>query len=224
MTAARSGPQGMPEPAAPDRLRWTSVPRWPAPALPPAASYLACCFGGEGERRARALLSGAGPHAPVRIEAFADRWGAPGETDQAGDAQDGTDARLRVLLGECVTGVRIILAGRETVVMRAAAVARQCGAASEELVLIAVEAARAPGAGDAPGAAGPAEPDSAEHVAGRAGRRVFCAACRQSFDAFAALEEIVTCPGCDRRLIVDHRFSRSHAAYFGWPAGPGRHR
>ena len=35
---------------------------------------------------------------------------------------------------------------------------------------------------------------------------------------------IVTCPGCATPLIVDHRFSRPHAAYFGWPAGLDLHR
>jgi hypothetical protein len=191
------------------RLRWTSVPYWPRPELPPAASYLACCFGGAGERRARALLSGADPRTPVHVEAFADHWST------AGDANVDTDSRLRGLFGECLAGVRIILAGPESVVMRAAAVARQCGATSEELVLIATEAAQEPGAV----AAVPAK-----YVAGPTSRRVFCANCRQAFDAVAALADLVTCPGCAAQLIVDHRFSRPHAAYFGWPASLDLHR
>jgi hypothetical protein len=176
------------------------VPRWPALELPAAASYLACCFGREGERRARALLSGANPDVPVRTIVFAGRWEA---------AEDRTGRRLRGLFGECLAGVRIILAGPESVVMRAAAVARQCGATSEELVLVAVETAEEP-AGHGAG-----------YVAGPARRRVFCAACREAFDVTAALAETVTCPGCAADLIVDQRFSRPHAAYFGWPAKPG---
>jgi hypothetical protein len=213
--AVRINTQGTPgtgdaDVAAEDRLRWTSVPRWPAPELPPASSYLACWFGGEGQRRVEALLSAANRGIPVRTAAFAERW----------DADAGT--RLRRLLGECLTGVRIILGGPESAVMRAAALARQFGATSEELVLVAAEAARAAEAGTGERARG--ERVSSEYVDGPAGRRVFCAACRQAFDAVAALEDVVTCPGCAAGLIVDHRFSRPHAAYFGWPTGLDLHR
>jgi len=197
--AVRSKAQGAPgaSAAAGDRLRWTSVPRWHVPELPAAASYLACWFGPAGRRQAEALLSAAVPDVPVRTAGFAGHW------DSAAEAE------LRRLLGDCLAGVRIILAGPETVVMRAAALARQFGATSEELVLIATEAA---GAG------------SGEYVAGPAGRRVFCAACRKPFDVVAAMGGIVTCPGCATALIVDHRFSRPHAAYFGWPARLDLHR
>jgi hypothetical protein len=185
------------EQAAAERLRWTSVPRWAVPALPAAASYLACWFGPDGRREAEALLAGAAPDAPVRTAGFPGHWDAA------------TEAELRRLLAGCLAGVRIILAGPESAVMRAAALARRFGATSEELVLSATEAAAAAVA---------AAPDGA-YVAGPASRRVFCAACRQPFDAVAALGGIVTCPGCARALAVDRRFSRPHAAYFGWPAG-----
>jgi dimethylamine monooxygenase subunit A len=199
--AVRSKAQGAPgagdADAAGDRLRWTSAPRWRAPELPAAASYLACWFGPAGRRQAEALLCAATPDVPVRSAGFAGHW------DTAAEAE------LRRLLGDCFTGVRIILAGPESVVMRAAALARQFGATSEELVLIATEAA---GAG------------SGEYVAGPAGRRVFCATCRRPFDAVAAMGGIVTCPGCATALVVDHRFSRPHAAYLGWPARLDLHR
>ena len=188
--------------AADERLRWTSVPRWRAPVLPAAASYLACWFGPAGQRRAAALLSAAPPEVPVRTANFAGHW------DPAADAE------LRRLLAGCLAGVRIVLAGPESAVLRAAALARQSGATSEELVLIATEAA---------GAAEAAE-DAGAYVDGPADRRVFCAACRQPFDAVAAMGDVVTCPGCAASLIVDHRFSRRHAAYFGWPTALDLHR
>jgi hypothetical protein len=219
------------------RLRWTSVPRWPPGQLPAAASYLVCCFGDAGERRAAELLARAEPAAPVRTARFAARW------------HEESEAELRRLIDDCFTGVRIILAGPEAAVMRAAAVARQLGAVNEELVLTATEvdelggpagkatgsaAADASGnmtgnAADASGNAVCAE-DAAvarsvgAYVAGTAARRVFCADCRVPFDAFAALGDVVTCPGCAAALTVDHRFSRAHAAYFGWPAGLDLHR
>lgn len=183
------------------RLRWTSVPRWLPPELPAAASYLACCFGDEGERRAVGLLARADPVVPRRTAVFAARW------DLA------TEAELRRLLGGCLAGVRIILAGPEALVMRAAATARQLGAVDEELVLVATEI---------PEPAPPGIPGG-QYVAGRAARRVFCATCRESFDADAALGDVVTCPGCAAAFVVDHRFSRPHAAYFGWPAGLDLH-
>jgi hypothetical protein len=178
------------------RLEWTSVPRWTPPELPAAASYLACWFGDEAGRRARALLAGAGPDVPVRIAGFADRWDTEAE------------AGLRRLIGACHTGVRIILAGPESIVMRSLAVARELGATDEELVPVAIEAV----------AAGPGG-----YITGLAGRRIFCAGCRSSFDAVAALGSTVACPGCAAELFVDRRFSRPHAAYFGWPAGLDLH-
>ena len=205
--AVRGNAQGPPgaggaDAAARERLRWTSVPRWRVPELPAAASYLACWFGPAGQRQAEALLSAAPPGVPVRTAGFAGHW------------EPAAEAGLRRLLADSFAGVRIILAGPESVVLRAAALARRLGATSEELVLIAAETA---GAADAAG------PDGA-YVDGPAARRVFCATCRQPFDAVAALGGIVTCPGCATALSVDHRFSRPHAAYFGWPAGLDLHR
>jgi Dimethylamine monooxygenase subunit DmmA-like, C-terminal domain len=181
--------------AGDERLRWTSVPRWTAPALPAAASYLACWFGRRGRRRARALLAAAAPGVPVRTAGFPGHWDAAAE------------AELSRLLADCLAGVRIIVAGPESAVTRAAALARRFGATSEELVLVATEAAAAAEAAGTGGA----------YADGPAARRVFCAACRRPFDAVAALGAAVTCPGCQRPLVVDHRFSRPHAAYFGWP-------
>jgi dimethylamine monooxygenase subunit DmmA-like protein len=169
-------------------LEWTSVPRWRPPRrLPGAASYLACSFGDEGRSRVTTLLSGADPLTPVRTAAFGTRW----------DTQ--TEAALRQLLENCCTGVRIVLAGPEAVVMRAVALARERGASAEEIVPVADEA------GD----------DG--YVRQSAARSVFCASCQHVFDAVAAIGGVATCPGCGRDLIVDHRFSRPRAAYFGWP-------
>ena len=216
--AVRGTTQGTPgagdAAAARERLRWTSVPRWRVPELPAAASYLACWFGPAGQRQAQALLSAAPPDVPVRTAGFAAHW------DPAAEAELGR------LLADSFAGVRIIVAGPESVVLRAAALARQLGATSEELVLIADEAAEAAEAAEtaeAPRAAEAGSPGGA-YVDGLAGRRVFCAACRRPFDAVAAMGGVVTCPGCATALIVDHRFSRPHAAYFGWPARLDLHR
>jgi hypothetical protein len=204
--------------AADERLRWTSVPRWAAPELPAAASYLACWFGPAGRRQAQALLAEAPPGVPVRAASFAGEW------------DSGAEAELARLIDGCFTGVRIILAGPEAAVMRAAALARRLGAVGEELVLIATDAAQpaqpasAAEAAKAAEAAEAARPPGPAYADGPADRRVFCAACRQSFGAAAALGDVVTCPGCAKALIVDHRFSRPHAAYFGWPAGLDLHR
>jgi len=205
------------------RLDWTSVPRWPAPELPAAASYLACWFGDEAGRRVRALLGGADPGVPARTAGFADRWDADAE------------AELRRLIGDCLAGVRIILAGPESIVMRAVAVARQFEATDEELVPVAIDAPdaqlkitarsaerQAPAGHEAGTGAGTGAANGG-YVSGIAGRRVFCAACRRSFDAVAAIGGSATCPECAAELIVDKRFSRPHAAYFGWPAGLDLH-
>jgi hypothetical protein len=212
------------------RLEWTSVPRWTSPELPAAASYLVCWFGTEAGRRARALLARADPGVPRRMAGFADRWDAAAE------------AELRRLLGECHTGVRIVLAGPESIVMRSVAVARQLGASDEELVPVAIEATDDAHAAGAAGTTGttdttgteitarsaerlpPAESVRGEYVSGIAERRVFCAPCRLAFDAVAAIGGTTTCPGCAAELIVDYRFSRPHAAYFGWPTGLDLHR
>lgn len=182
------------------RLEWTSVPCWPSPELPAAASYLACWFGDAARSRVQALLAGADPGVPVRTAGLADRW------------DDAVEAELRRLIGECRMGVRIVLAGRESIVMRSAAVARQLGAGTDELVPIAIEGAEA------------AEVVQGGYVSGIAMRRVFCAPCRLTFDAVAAIGGTAACPGCAAELIVDYRFSRPHAAYFGWPTGLDLHR
>jgi len=205
------------------RLDWTSAPRWPAPELPAAASYLACWFGDAARPGVQALLAGAGAGVPVRLAGFADRW------------DGGTEAELRRLIGECHTGVRIILAGPEAIVLRSMALAGQLGASAEELVPVAIEAAAAPekitarsaerGLPDQAEAQAGAEARAVDgwYVSGIAGRRVFCAACRRSFDAVAAIGGMVSCPGCAAELIVDSRFSRPHASFFGWPAGLDLH-
>jgi dimethylamine monooxygenase subunit C len=180
----------------PADLQWTSVPRWRAPRLPAAASYLACWFGHQARGTVTGLLARARPGAAVTTAGFPARW------DTA------TEAQLARLLGECRTGARIVMAGPEATVMRAAALARAQGATAEELILVADEAGQA---------------EDAACCVGPAGRRVFCVTCRRPFEAVAALGELVTCPGCGAGLTVDHRFSRPHAAYFGWPAGLDRH-
>jgi len=168
-------------------LRRASAPRWRAPALPAAACYLACWFGERAGQRAEDLLATADPRAPVQRAGFAAQWSPAAE------------AELGRLIGSCATGVRIILAGPEAVVVRAMALAREHGACSEELVPLAVEA-------------------DGEPVAGPAVRRVYCVTCGRPFDAVAALGGTVSCPGCAAVLTVDARFSRSRAAYPGWPA------
>jgi hypothetical protein len=162
--------------------------RWRAAGLPAAASYLACWFGEPGRQRADQLLADASPGAPVQRAGFPAEWSAAAE------------AELGQLIGQCRTGVRIILAGPEAVVMRAMSVAREHGACSQELVPVTVEAA-------------------GEHVTGPAVRRVHCVTCARPFDAVAALGGSVTCPGCAAVLTVEARFSRSRAAHLGWPAG-----
>jgi hypothetical protein len=180
-------------PDANARLAWTSVPRWPAPELPAAASYLACWFGEAAGERAEALLAGADQGVPVRRAALADNYGAEEE------------AELRRLINACHTGVRIILAGPESVVMQAMAVATQLGASADEIVPIVIDA------------------DIEAAVTGRRRRRVFCAACRRSFDAVAAIGARVACPVCAAELTVNQRFSGPQAAYFGWPTGLDLH-
>jgi hypothetical protein len=152
------------------------------------------------------LLASADPGVPVTTAGFQPDW-----DDATGD--DATEPALARLLGDCHTGVRIILAGPEASVMRAAALARSHGAATEEVVLLADEAVQGEVQREVGG----------EHVAGPAGRRVYCVTCRRSFGAVAAPGEAVACDGCGQRLTVDHRFSRAHAAYLGWPTGLDLH-
>jgi hypothetical protein len=187
----------------PADLQWTSVPRWRPPSPAAAASYLACWFGHQARGTVTGLLARARPGAPVTTAGFPARWDAA------------TDAELARLLGECRMGVRIIVAGPEATVMRAAALARAHGATAGELILAADEAVQDEAVQD--------EAAQAEYAVGLAGRRVFCVTCQRPFEALAALGELVTCPGCGAGLTVDHRFSRPHAAYFGWPAGLDRH-
>jgi hypothetical protein len=210
------------------RLEWTSVPRWTTPELPAAASYLACWFGDAAATLVRSLLADAGSDAgrpagsdagrpadpdgrpvagrPVRLAGFPRHWDAA------------VESQLRGLIGDCRMGVRIIAAGPESLVLRVLAVARELGASDEELVLISTEAT------EAVGTAGPQDTAGPGYVCGVARRRVFCAPCRAAFDTVAAIGGTTVCPGCAAELVVDYRFSRPHAAYFGWPARLDLHR
>jgi hypothetical protein len=127
-----------------------------------------------------------------------------------GDTWDAdTEAELRDLFGGCVVGVRIVLAGPEAVVRRAAALARALGAIDEELVLVLEDTSGAGGADDGGSGGG---------GGGSIPCRVFCSTCRRPFDATGGIGDIVTCPDCDSTLVVDRRFSPAHAAYYGWPS------
>jgi hypothetical protein len=177
-------------------LEWTSVPRWcaaDAVELPQAASYLAVWFGDQGRRHVAALLARADRGVPVRRAGFPGQWTSR------------TESELRRLVGGCFTGVRIVLAGPEVIVMRAMAIARELGASTEELMLLADEAGDL-GAGE-------------RAIGSVIERRVYCAACRGVSRVTAAIGAAVTCRACGARLSVDRRFSRPHAAYYGWPAG-----
>jgi hypothetical protein len=205
------------------RLEWTSVPRWTTPELPAAASYLACWFGDAAATLVRSLLADAGSDAgrpadpdgrpvagrPVRLAGFPRRW------------NDAVESELRELIGDCRMGVMIIAAGPESLILRVLAVARELGASDEELVLIPTEATEAT---EAVGTAGPDGTAGPGYIRGVAPRRVFCAPCRAAFDTVAAIGGTTVCPGCAAELVVDYRFSRPHAAYFGWPARLDLHR
>ncbi|HUN30431.1 MAG TPA: hypothetical protein VMU95_00310 [Trebonia sp.] len=117
--------------------RRASMPRWRAPELPAAASYLACWFGERAREQAEDLLATADQQVPVQRAGFPAQWSPAAE------------AELGRLVGDSRTGVRIILAGPEAVVARAMSLARQHGACSAELVPVPVEAAGEPAAGPA---------------------------------------------------------------------------
>jgi hypothetical protein len=135
-----------------------------------------------------------------------------------GDAWDAdTEAELRRLLGGCVVGVRIVLAGPEAIVRRAAALARTLGAVDEELILVMDDPSGADGADGADGASGP-DDGGVSGADGSIPCRVFCSTCRRPFDATGGVGAVVTCPDCDSTLIVDRRFSPVHAAHYGWPS------
>lgn len=59
------------------------MPRWRAPDLPAAASYLACWLGNEARDRVAGLLASAAPEVPVTSVALPVPWGAAAEAELA---------------------------------------------------------------------------------------------------------------------------------------------
>ncbi|UYF92372.1 50S ribosomal protein L32 [Rhodococcus aetherivorans] len=94
----------------------------------------------------------------------------------------------RQLSAACV-GWRLVLVGDEAAVLAARAVAVAAGALDDEIL---------------------------PEVLTTDTRTVYCAHCRHTHDATAAIGQASTCPACSAELVVYHHVSRHHGAYLGY--------
>lgn len=160
-------------------LASSSVPPAQSAPLPGRASeYLALSLGDAASAAAAAWLEQGAPAARRRHIAAA-----------AADA--GALAALTSHLAGAAVGIRVLLAGPQSEVYRAAAAAKEAGLVEEELSLAVTE-------------------DS--------GKRVFCPHCGTTTASQAPVGATLPCSGCRRQLEIYHHFSRRTASYLGFMA------
>jgi dimethylamine monooxygenase subunit C len=158
----------------------TSVPRWPRsdPGVDRSGvSYAVMSFSDVGATVARRWEA-------ELVDAGAQVWSWHG----AAVAEEAL-TELGTQVHAATVGWRLMLAGPETDVLRARAVAVAGGALDAEITIL---------------------------VSADERRRVWCAHCGQTTDAAVAVGEVVDCAGCGRSLLVYHHVSRRHAAYLGF--------
>lgn len=105
------------------------------------------------------------------------------------DGEAELEEQLRTRLERATVGLRLYVAGSESLVRRAAALALACGLERDEL---------------------------RTQVTASPARRVWCTHCKTITPAVTTT--IARCDGCARMLEVYHHFSRRHGAYMGYQA------
>lgn len=106
-------------------------------------------------------------------------------------------ARFERVIRAATVGTRLVLVGRESEVSAARADAIRLGMIADEIIC---------------------EVTDGLALDERGARRVYCAHCRESFDALVAVGELAPCPTCERSLLVYYHHSSAQAAYLGFQA------
>lgn len=158
----------------------TSVPRWPTTDP-----------GVDGSGRAFAIMAFGPDAAPA-----AERWhrevarlGRPVWVRRVEGADETVLAELDGLVAAARVGWRLMLAGPQSDVLAAYAVATRAGVLSAEIAVLVTDDRH---------------------------RRVWCAHCDTTSVAEVATGDVTPCAGCGRSLLVHHHVSRRSAAYLGF--------
>lgn len=141
-----------------------------------ATSYLVMAFGTKGLNAAEQFMTETADGVPAVLSAV------PAAHPSALGA-------LRTSLAGARGSVHIVLAGPESDVFAARAVAIEFGAVESELLLRVTEAEN---------------------------RRVYCPHCTTITLTTAGIGQLADCAGCDRSLLVHDHFSRRTATYLGY--------
>jgi hypothetical protein len=99
--------------------------------------------------------------------------------------------RLAEVLAGASTGLRLMVAGPEQEVLAVQSAARVAGMIDDELAL---------------------------HVTSAAARQVYCVHCKTTSSVVAAVDELASCHGCGRELLVFAHLSRRSGSYLGFLA------
>jgi hypothetical protein len=99
--------------------------------------------------------------------------------------------RLTDVLGVSSTGLRLMVAGPEQEVLAVQSAARAAGMIDAELAL---------------------------HVTSAESRKVYCVHCKTTSSARAAVDELASCEGCGRELLIFAHLSRRSGSYLGFLA------
>jgi DNA-directed RNA polymerase subunit RPC12/RpoP/antitoxin (DNA-binding transcriptional repressor) of toxin-antitoxin stability system len=122
-------------------------------------------------------------------------WLTYSEARMAGDAD--LEASIAAELDAALAGTRIRITGSEAFVARVLAAARAGGAIDAE-IFATVEPATG---GEIPTL------------------RFFCLTCSATYAARVGIGDLVRCPTCQTKLLIDHRFSSHQGAFLTWQRG-----
>ena len=106
-----------------------------------------------------------------------------------GDQADSLAGQLRETLRDSTVGVRVVITGPAGSCLRLRATAIDAGLEDDEISVV-------------PVGSGPVD--------------IFCSHCRTTTRTIAAIDDVISCDGCDRDLLVYYHVSRRTGAFLGF--------
>ncbi|MDL9935358.1 dimethylamine monooxygenase subunit DmmA family protein [Gordonia sp. ABSL1-1] len=171
------------------QIPYSSIPEWARPEAMAAARGVPLTPDPTG---AAYVLVGIGESGRARVRAWSSTIGAAAAVTELVAHPDDIDSvaiELRKIVLDGVVGLRVMLTGPSGACLRLRATAIGAGVEDDEL------------------AVDPVDDGNID---------VFCAHCRTINRLAARVDDVVTCAGCARNLVVYHHVSRRTGSYLGF--------